>query len=294
MTCSGFAVCRDTSIFLSAGSDMIRWSRVLLSHTLDAARSYGLLVVRGAGITEWPLVRGQFLLRTRFPAGREWRVGASPVELLPASPPNGLWAAPLYLYYRVSVWSHVWVPFRQCPALPVLAPSAAYLPSQTKRHGFADCRAVALARQAHLFGPFGCGPGTGSAPHALGTPGTRRRWPRPPHRLAHTEGCISTADNRRRRGGYPPPPPPPRDALEGKGRQRRPQQRSGRRLEEVAKAVEAGYSRLQMPLKLALGVRVTVAGHRLSALEGGGGGVTSPLSIASPPPPPPAVPWTLR
>ena len=25
---------------VSAGSDMIRWSRVLLSHTLDAARSY--------------------------------------------------------------------------------------------------------------------------------------------------------------------------------------------------------------------------------------------------------------
>ena len=31
----------------SASSDMIRWSRVLLSHTLDAARSYGVLVVQG-------------------------------------------------------------------------------------------------------------------------------------------------------------------------------------------------------------------------------------------------------
>ena len=48
------------------------------------------------------------------------------------------------------------------------------------------------------------------------------------------------------------PPPPPRDALEGKGPQRRPQRRSGRRLEEVAKAVGGGYCRLQM--------------HRLGAL----------------------------
>ena len=39
-----------------------------------------------------------------------------------------------------------------------------------------------------------------------------------------------------------------RDALEGKGSQRRPQRRLGRRLEEVAKAVGGGYCRLQMPL----------------------------------------------
>ena len=51
-----------------------------------------------------------------------------------------------------------------------------------------------------------------------------------------------------------------------------------RRLEEVAKAVGGGYCRLQMPLKLALGVRETVAGHRLGAREGGGG--TSPPSNA--------------
>ena len=50
----------------SASSDMIRWSRVLLSHALDAARSYRVLVVQGAGITEWPLVRGRSLLRTSF------------------------------------------------------------------------------------------------------------------------------------------------------------------------------------------------------------------------------------
>ena len=64
----------------------------------------------------------------------------------------------------------------------------------------------------------------------------------------------------------------PRDALEEKGPQRRPHRRFGRRLEEVAIAVGGGYCRLQMPLKLALGVGGTVAGHRLGALEGGGGG----------------------
>ena len=64
-----------------------------------------------------------------------------------------------------------------------------------------------------------------------------------------------------------------RDVLEGKGPQRRPQKRLGRRLEEVAKAVGGGLCRLSMPWKPALGVRGTVAGHRLGALE--------------PPPPPP-------
>ena len=42
-------------------------------------------------------------------------------------------------------------------------------------------------------------------------------------------------------------------------------------LEEVAEAVGDGYCRLQMPLKPALGVRGTVAGHRL-----GGGGSRAP------------------
>ena len=60
----------------------------------------------------------------------------------------------------------------------------------------------------------------------------------------------------------------PRDALEVKGPRRRPPRRLGRRLEEVAKAAAGGYCRLQMPVKLALGVRGTVAGHRLGALEG--------------------------
>ena len=84
--------------------------------------------------------------------------------------------------------------------------------------------------------------------------------------------------------------PPPRDALEGKGPQRRPQRRLGRQLQEVAEAVGGGYCRLQMPLRLALGVREPVAGHRLAPWRAlGGGGVTSPPSNASLPPPPPLV-----
>ena len=62
-----------------------------------------------------------------------------------------------------------------------------------------------------------------------------------------------------------------RDALEGKGPQRRPQKRLSRRLEAVAKAVGGGFCRLQMPLKRALAVRGTAAGRRLGAQEGGGG-----------------------
>ena len=72
-----------------------------------------------------------------------------------------------------------------------------------------------------------------------------------------------------------------RDALERNGPQRRPQKRLDRRLEEAAKAVGGGCCRLQMPLKPALGVRETVAGHRLGAREGGGGGGGSSPSNAS-------------
>ena len=64
-----------------------------------------------------------------------------------------------------------------------------------------------------------------------------------------------------------------RDESEEKGPRRRPQQRVDRRLEEVAEAVGGGYCRLQMPLRPALAVRGTVAGHRLCALKGGGGGL---------------------
>ena len=68
-------------------------------------------------------------------------------------------------------------------------------------------------------------------------------------------------------------------ASEGKGPQTRPQRWLDRRLEEVAKAVGGGYCRLQMPLTLALGVRETVDGHRLGALEGGGGGLPPSLPM---------------
>ena len=50
----------------------------------------------------------------------------------------------------------------------------------------------------------------------------------------------------------------------------------------LPKAVGDGYCRLEMPLKLALAIRETVAGHRLGALKGrGGGGGTSAPSNAS-------------
>ena len=48
---------------------------------------------------------------------------------------------------------------------------------------------------------------------------------------------------------------------------------AGRQAVGGAKAVGGGCCRLQMPLRLALGVRGTVAGRRLGALGGGGGGV---------------------
>ena len=44
-----------------------------------------------------------------------------------------------------------------------------------------------------------------------------------------------------------------------------PQKRFGRRLEGVAEAVGGGYCRLQIPLRLALGVEETLAGHGLGA-----------------------------
>ena len=68
-----------------------------------------------------------------------------------------------------------------------------------------------------------------------------------------------------------------RDALEGKAPQRQPQRRLGRRLEEVAEVVGGGRCRLQMPLRPALAVRGTVAGHRLGPWRGGGGEYLPPF-----------------
>ena len=63
----------------------------------------------------------------------------------------------------------------------------------------------------------------------------------------------------------------------GKGPKRRPHKRLGRRFEEVAKAVWGSYCQLPMPLKLALAVRETAAGHRLGALEEWGGCTSPPF-----------------
>ena len=79
-------------------------------------------------------------------------------------------------------------------------------------------------------------------------------------------GCTRRV---RRSGKWGPSRLAGRDALEGKGPPRRRQKWLGGRLEEVAKTVGSGYCRLQMPLKLALAVRGTVAGRRLGAPEGG-------------------------
>ena len=162
------------------------------------------------------------------------------------------------------------------------------------------------------LGPLQTQKGGGPVPH--GAPPRRpRRWgsvmggvtsyaqpPPPPKRDTHfktvrrvtchtprvvrigcAEACVGCRD------------PPPRNALEGKGPQRRPQRRLGRRLEEVAKAVGGGYCRLQTPLRPALGVRGTVAGRRLGALEGGRGvtPLPPPPLHASPQPPPPLQGW---
>ena len=56
-----------------------------------------------------------------------------------------------------------------------------------------------------------------------------------------------------------------------------PRSRLARRLEEVA--VAGCYRRLQMLLRLALGVRGTLAGHRLGALKWGGGGYPPPQHL---------------
>ena len=84
--------------------------------------------------------------------------------------------------------------------------------------------------------------------------------PHPPSVLGDGEAATPS----KHRGDYREPGGPSRrDASEGNGSRRRPQRRLGRRLEEVAKAVGGGNCRLPMPLRLALGVRGTVAGHRL-------------------------------
>ena len=139
-------------------------------------------------------------------------------------------------------------------------------------------------------GPGGGGAGGGGLPGGtgeLGALGAASWASRTARRLAHdryspNSGRVPSTNRIRPAGrttAEADPPPPLCVALEGKGPRRRPQRRLGRRLEEVAKAVGGGYCRLQMPLRLALAVRGTVAGHWLGALEGGGGRVSPPLPM---------------
>ena len=103
-----------------------------------------------------------------------------------------------------------------------------------------------------------CGGGGGEGGRATRAEGVRR-WVLPGVRVVCLLRRESSARGLGGGGGKEKGPP------------RRPQQPFGRRLEDVVEAVGAGYCRLQMPLRLALGVRGTVAGHRLGALERGGG-----------------------
>ena len=81
----------------------------------------------------------------------------------------------------------------------------------------------------------------------------------PPQHPPHTQGCI------RRKGASEAAP----EAVS----------------QAVAGGCQSGYCQLQMPLKLALGVRGTVAGHRLRAL---GGYLPRFQCIPAPPSPSPA------
>ena len=107
---------------------------------------------------------------------------------------------------------------------------------------------------------------------ARGPGGADRPFPPPRPRQRRPRGPLSARPPALRPRG-------PGAGVHWKGRGLRggPQRRLGRRLEGVAKAVGGGYCRLQMPLRLARGVRGTVAGRRLGALEGGRGGDLPPF-----------------
>ena len=65
---------------------------------------------------------------------------------------------------------------------------------------------------------------------------------------------------------------PTRDALEGKGPQRRPQKRLDRRLEEVAKSVGGGYCQLQVLLTHQNATHLGKQGYMVQDLLGPMGG----------------------
>ena len=110
-------------------------------------------------------------------------------------------------------------------------------------------------------------------------------WPRCDTALAEVHRAGSSRPPKRRilvrEGELCYPPPPFTNALEGKGPRRWPQRWLDRRLEDVAKAVRGSYCWLQMPWKLALGIRETVVG----ALDVGGGYLPTECHTGGSPPP---------
>ena len=122
-------------------------------------------------------------------------------------------------------------------------------------------------------------PWEGRARVRLGGPGARQGRVPVPHSTApfslggHPRGVAGMGPGLTREGGGGG-----RDAAEGKGPQRRPQQPLDGRLPKRLGVVSC---RLQVPLRLALGVTGTAAGHRLGAWApstGGGGAVPPPPS----------------
>ena len=86
------------------------------------------------------------------------------------------------------------------------------------------------------------------------------------------------ADTRSHDAVSSPMPVPACVALEGReGASEAAPEAVGQVVGGGAKAVRGGYCRLQMPLKPALAVRETEAGHRRGALEGGGGPPPLPM-----------------
>ena len=134
-------------------------------------------------------------------------------------------------------------------------------PSLGKGGALTSFGASAGADVAFAHSPLSSGAAPSLVPELIHMDPKATRGPSPPH---HNATTPTTADKVRVAPS------------EGCVRREGPRRRLGRRLEEVTQAVGGGYCRLQMPLSLALGVRGTVAGHRLGALEGGGGGYLPP------------------
>ena len=151
-------------------------------------------------------------------------------------------------------------------------------------------------------GPGAPQPGGPAVSHAVPAPPQGSGSAEGPQRRVASGHCMAP---RRRRAARPlgtagpcvcplPPPLPPAPQASvtcvscGPEGQRTASEATpgavGQAVEGVAKAVGGGYCRLQMPWRPALGVRGTVAGHRLGALEGGGRVPPSNASLLWTPP----------